>query len=760
MKKINIVLIFMLIGVFLVQDVSYGLRPPSQFNPLQRESLVAIRGAGINKRIINTKARNLRVLFFIGAPDEKVPARYPVGILSIISSIRSKDFLLKIAKATGRKELPDSIEAFPDIEVKLIDLGLIPEGFDIKGAISGFKPDIVGVSSSSASIDSAYKIAEISEKVCPDALRVIGGIHATALPDEVMNDSRFQIAFSGETEESFAELVLEKAFYHTFDIRTIKGVYYKNEHNETQTTGLREPAINLDDYPSIVDSYDIAHQYEDKTARLYMMRGCPYNCPFCARGIMRKDVRYRSPEKVVKDMAALHGKGFRHIYFIDDTFTLSRKQLIGFLDELEKANLTDMTWTIQTRTDKLLKDKDPDIELIRRMKQLGCRSIQLGIETMDSELSSQIKPGTSQHAAAVTSALNREGIGVVYNLMVGLPGQTWKSIMISMFLIFTERIYFGTSPNLAGVGFAVPYPGSLIHSQKTVRVVKKPDGKSNYPVFASPELFNLAINSAPIGHNFEVPDLVPTETDVMTSQEISEAYFYYQIFIDAVLNSQSLNEIFSKSWVLWHELSIRMAIDAIAEAGDSPGNMTRNEKVTVLRKKMLRGEFQHEFLAGDISMFMAMIQNLSIENGYTQLSGLDRGTLYKFLSMAYSLWMAAPQSFSKIQFALSDVVKEDFLLNKLKNAPEPLDIMKSVLVDWGAFPKVHEHLKEKKVLFANNEGYIDLYGIRFSLDEENKTLMVHLLDINSSDAFIMDIQPRVTSGLVGAINRVLTGRSL
>jgi len=630
-------------------------------------------GTAITISIRAEKTADIKVLFFIastGVPE--VRARYPVGVLSLASAIRSREFLARVTESiTGEKFLGD-INGFPVVEVDIIDMGLVASDFDIEAAIAEYGPDIVGVSATSASIDNAYEIADASAKACPETVRIIGGIHATALPEETLNNGQFQIVFLGEAEESFSEYILQTGSGDTPDLPAIKGIYYKGADGQLNTTGFRQPVIDLKEYPSIVLSYDNAVQFQGSgNARLNMARGCPYNCPFCARGIMRTGVRYREPSDVVEDMKSLHDKGFRFFYFIDDTFTLNRANMVEFLDYLEKAALDNIAWEFQTRIDKLLdKDGEPAVELMKRMKALGCMEIQLGVETADNTLGKDIKPGGSEgNRISVTRALNETGIKVMYNLMVGLPNQTWASVTRSMQSLYKQEVYFGAHFDVAGTGFCVPFPGSPIHKEGSVRVVRQGDRKWNYPVFASPELFNFAGQVTWAEYGIEVPDLLPVETDAMITAEISEAYVYYSRLINAMGGSENQEELLSRIGLLWKDLATRLAIDIIANASDAPSVLTRNQRVAELRKRMLRGNFPENFPGNDMSTFIDMLLNMSVQIGYEQLSRMDHDQLYRFLRALYSFWMTTEQGFNKIDIAASTEKQ----LIKAGDAPVKID---------------------------------------------------------------------------------------
>lgn len=80
------------------------------------------------------------------------------------------------------------------------------------GIILSEHPDVIGISASTSSYKSALNIARLSRKVCPGAKIILGGIHATVLPEEVLQTKLVDIVVRGEGEFTFLQVIkaLEK----------------------------------------------------------------------------------------------------------------------------------------------------------------------------------------------------------------------------------------------------------------------------------------------------------------------------------------------------------------------------------------------------------------------------------------------------------------------------------------------------------------------------------------------------------------------
>jgi radical SAM superfamily enzyme YgiQ (UPF0313 family) len=664
----------------------------------------------------------MRILFIIAACEEKNYGNgYHLGFLSLASAVRSKKFLSKLIYP--KNNTSNSNLFLPSIKIQLIDMNFVSDEYDLPKKIHDFSPDIVGVSCDSTSVDSAYYIAKICADIRPEAFRIIGGIHATVFPKEVLKKSFFQAAFIGDAIESFARLVIKKSIDQHFDISTIRGLSFKDDSGEIFFTEPSKNICNIDEYPSVVDSYDLVNYLEKKyPAYIYSSLGCQYRCHYCARATIRKSLIVRDPLKVVNDMVRLYKLGYKKQFIHDDTFASNRKNTIIFLNELMKIKLKDLTWGAQTRVNKLMKNSMPDKELITRMKKAGCISIELGVETLDPQLGEQLKGIANQDVYKVTEALTEIGIKINYNLMVGLPGQTWNSIMKTLRELFYFK-YPGQTQNTLSVLYCVPYPGSLIHVNNTVRIIKQRDG-DNYPPYAIRELVELSRNIEQIPYGFEVPNLVPTETDVMTSQEIAEAYFYHMIY--ARFNQEKISNQIVWALVFWREIATRMIIDKVANSKDAPKDLTRNQIVIKLRKTMLKGPPDYMFPGSDYFQLFSMLGKISFCNGFELLSWLDHNEIYKFIAILYKISIFTEECFDKIKFVLSQDIKRQHLSQLMQKLGTPSEIMKCGIYEKKTTKSIKNIQNKFTKKFTNGKIKIILMGLEFGFDPNTNKLLLFL----------------------------------
>ena len=113
---------------------------------------------------------------------------------------------------------------------------------------SAAEADIVGLTALSPMITHAYYLACEIKKINPHSTIILGGFHASALPEAVLQHKYIDIVVRGEGELTFHELV--KALDKNKSIRDIDGIsYHVNEtviHNKS-----RRLINNIDNLPKL-----------------------------------------------------------------------------------------------------------------------------------------------------------------------------------------------------------------------------------------------------------------------------------------------------------------------------------------------------------------------------------------------------------------------------------------------------------------------------------------------------------------------------
>ncbi|HIJ54517.1 MAG TPA: B12-binding domain-containing radical SAM protein [Deltaproteobacteria bacterium] len=313
-------------------------------------------------------------------------------------------------------------------DTEIVDLASTPpEDWQIPG-----NPDYYGVTAATPQYKYACMVKKMIRRQNPGTPIIIGGPHASALPESVLADG-FDYVVVGEGENAIRKIV---------------------EGDKARGIIMAEPPDDLDALPlparDLIDilSYSPAMQ-ADKVTTLISSRGCPFKCAFCCKKVFSPKLRFRSPENVMTEIEDIRNNfGINGFVFLDDTFTLHKKRLKEMCARLGRAEIS---WRCHTRVDQV--DK-PTLEMLRMS---GCTEISFGIESGSQEVLDLLNKGTSveQNIAALRNA---KDVGLITKMYIGFgwPGDNRDTLEA------TKKLVDQVSPDQCLMGTFVPLPGSAV----------------------------------------------------------------------------------------------------------------------------------------------------------------------------------------------------------------------------------------------------------------------------------------------------------
>jgi radical SAM superfamily enzyme YgiQ (UPF0313 family) len=352
------------------------------------------------------------------------------------------------------------IKKFYKYQLKVIDaaaLNLSDES--LFNELKDFNPDIVALGVVTDLLQSALNVCKIAKKI--GAKTVLGGVHATILPEETLSFEEVDFIVIGEGEYTLPELA--KAMEENLNLRKVNGIMFKKKNKNKLKfikTKARTPIENLDELPlparelfpwKLYSSYSSIVR---KVPCMHMMtsRGCPFHCTFCASQSLWKDCRARSPKNIVDEMEHLKNNyGIREIYLFDDTFNLSLKRAEEICDEIIKRRLR-ISLRVQARVLPMSR------ELLRKMKKAGCWCIYYGVESGNEEVLKDIKKAIKLEQVVDSFKMTEEeGIRTFGFFMIGLPKDNSKTIQDT--LNFAIQL----NPDFVNFTILIVYPGTEIY---------------------------------------------------------------------------------------------------------------------------------------------------------------------------------------------------------------------------------------------------------------------------------------------------------
>ncbi len=319
--------------------------------------------------------------------------------------------------------------------------------------------DVVGLTAMTPTIGVAISIARHLKRANPDLIIVLGGTHATLLPEETLATApEIDIIVRGEGEETIVKLL--RALENKQSLDDVPGISYR-QNGKVDSTPAGLTTIDLDSLPFLAYHLLPWQKYKPHPphgralpfAAIITSRGCPYKCSYCSKPIFGNKFRGQSPERVVEEVAYYKERfGIKELAFYDDVFTLNKKRAHAIADGIMKRGLK-ILWTCETRVNLV------DRELLRHIKQAGGYSIAYGIESGSQEILNTLDKDISLEQVEEVVRLSQEaGLQTIGYFMIGSPGETPETIR--------QTIQFAKRLNLDFAQFAVttPFPGTKLYN--------------------------------------------------------------------------------------------------------------------------------------------------------------------------------------------------------------------------------------------------------------------------------------------------------
>lgn len=296
--------------------------------------------------------------------------------------------------------------------------------------------DLVGISSLTASVLDAYKVA--------DAYRsrgitvIMGGLHVSSLPEEALIHCDAVVV--GGAETAWPQLLV--------DVEQGK----LRRRYDGATAGVFEPA----NYAR--PRFDLIKGRPYNRATIQTSRGCPRGCEFCAASpIITKRFNQKPVRLVMEEIHALRREfPDPFVEFADDNTFLDKAWGREFLRALTPEQLH---WF--TETDASVAD---DLGLCDLIAESGCRQLLIGFESPRETDLSGIDPvgwkkKIAPQACRVVDILQSRGVSVNGCFILGLDNHTPD--------IFPVIRDFVRSSGLAEVQLTVltPFPGCGLYER-------------------------------------------------------------------------------------------------------------------------------------------------------------------------------------------------------------------------------------------------------------------------------------------------------
>jgi anaerobic magnesium-protoporphyrin IX monomethyl ester cyclase len=280
-------------------------------------------------------------------------------------------------------------------------------------------------------------------------------------------------SFNGERDL----LALIKAHRTGSDLEQVGNLVYRDGDNYKSTkVSWNEPSLNTHQ----IQWSNLDLPFLNKTVQLRTAVSCPFSCAFCSYPRTAGKHITSELEYVDMQLAAISKiPGIEQVIFIDDTFNVPTPRFREMLKVIGKYNLR---WYSFVRTQYV------DDETARMMKESGCESVYLGIESFDDKvLVNMNKKVTQKQYLSGIASMKKHGISMFAALVLGFPGETKETLQYSAKILDESGIDFYS------LKLFYYMPHTMVHDKRQSFGLTGMGNKWQHDTMTSDEAYNLSL---------------------------------------------------------------------------------------------------------------------------------------------------------------------------------------------------------------------------------------------------------------------------
>ena len=385
----------------------------------------------------------------------------PFGILYLADSLEKRGFKVKLIHGPGTKTNIDSIIRSLEKE----------------------NPLFIGFSAFTSSCLLPTKRASIEIKKRVSTPVIWGGLHATMLPEQTLQNDFIDIIAIGEGEETVVELAesLKNDTLNREKLIHIKGLGFKKD-GKLHINEPRPFLKNLNDYSPAWHLLDIEkYLYAGKNfyteigsklsgdlvSAVITSRGCPWQCGYCYnQAVNKRKFRSKSPQAVGEEIDYLKKLGVSTIIFEDDNFFASKNRA------LEIIRAMNLPWSSTIRADYVAKWGE---EFVKELSENQCLELRIGAESGSQRMLDLIKKDIKVEQIKKSVELcSKYGIKTLFNFMIGIPGEHWADV-VETFSFMDELEQMSDHVSIGSPAIYIPWPGTFLSKVAEESGFKLPD---------------------------------------------------------------------------------------------------------------------------------------------------------------------------------------------------------------------------------------------------------------------------------------------
>jgi anaerobic magnesium-protoporphyrin IX monomethyl ester cyclase len=300
----------------------------------------------------------------------------------------------------------------------------------------------------------ALKTAEMVKAHHPACRIVVGGHHATAQPEHVLQCRAVDFVIRGEGEAALPQLA--RAIRDNLTFENIPGIVFRRSDGSLH---LNAPASmpNLDSFP--LPAMELVNQefYRRRTGAstvIVTSRGCPMACSYCSVGAHSyRRYQPRSVAAVIQEIKrAVDGRQVRFVDFEDENLSVDRSRFLELLRGIKDGFPGQ---DLELRAMNGLYPPSLDDEVVATMKAAGFKCLNLSLGSASTvQLQRFCRPDITQPFDEALLLAEKHGLAAVGYILIGAPFQDPCGSLDDLLYLARRRV-------LAGVSVFYPAPGSV-----------------------------------------------------------------------------------------------------------------------------------------------------------------------------------------------------------------------------------------------------------------------------------------------------------
>lgn len=314
-----------------------------------------------------------------------------------------------------------------------------------------------------APIHDALAISRAVKTRRPECCIVWGGWHPSLFANECLEDAAIDVAVIGQGEDTFREIVGRLA--NGQGISGCPGTMVKGTEGRgpSEAAGPPRPLRDLNEFPRHDYSLIPVERYfalkQKRQLDYISSQGCRFRCAFCADpAVYSRGWTGLAPERIADETAKLERQyGIEEVAFQDETFFTHPARIDALADELLRREVA-VAWTATLRADQACRMGEP---LFIKSIRAGLRRVMIGVESGSQATLDRLKKDTRLDQVMVAADMcARHDVGVIFNFIVGFPGESEDSVNSTLGL--AKRLRGMHRRFETPIFYYRPYPGNPI----------------------------------------------------------------------------------------------------------------------------------------------------------------------------------------------------------------------------------------------------------------------------------------------------------